>query len=359
MSKYQQTLIEIIEKIEIDRDFSVRHPDYPPLELDPDSISIFQQIAPELQTKYAIIQIQNYLYDLYFSHCLLSLNQIELTAAQPAQIKNNIVDGIDIDFYQKLQQSNTSKGYLDPHWQVIAITDDGELIVVKERLHLHINRQRHLPTDSQQVNIGDVVAIYLPNSLVGEDTYIIVGNCGTPGTGKLPNQDRSPSVDLYFNFTPDAAVSIAQQLTMALNQLDIPFQFAILHDPDLFHCYDAGTLWISQAGYLQAQTVIADIYRSHSSEFSNDIPLFTKQLAPGLGFAEVLTTDNFGMQRCKLLATGLFVARDLDLSSAEKLKIVCQEFTTAGIDWLQPYLNFSELDDYPSFLAKTNTIKSD
>jgi HopA1 effector protein family len=351
MSAYQQILTEIIEKIEIDRDFAVRHPDYPPLELEPDSISIFKQTAPELQTKYAIAQIQNYLYDLYFSHSLVSLNEIELATAQPAQIKNNIIDGIDIDFYQQLQQSNTSKGYLDPDWQVSSITKDEELIVVKEKLHLHINRHRHLATDSQQASIGDIVAIYLPNSLVGQDTYIIVGNCGTPGTGKLPHQDRSPSVDLYFNFTPDAAVSIAQQLTTKLNQLDIPFQFAILHDPNLFHAYDAGTLWISQAGYLQAQAVIADIYRAHSGEFSPDIPLFTKQLAPGLGFAELPATENFGMQRCKLLATGLFAIRDLDLSTADKFKIVCQEFTNSEVDWLQPHLNFSILDDYPSFFG--------
>jgi hypothetical protein len=351
MSTYQQILTEIVEKIEIDRNFAVRHPDYPPLELEPEAISIFEQTAPELQTKYAIAQIQNYLYDLYFSHSVSSLKEIELTAAQPAQLKNNIINGIDINFYQQLQRSNTSKGYLDPNWQLIAITDDDELIVVKEKLHLHIDRHRHLPIDSQQVEIGDVVAIYLPNSLVGEDTYIIVGNCGTPATAKLPNQDRLPSVDLYFNFTPDAAVSIAQQLTAALNQLDIPFQFAILHDPDLFHCYDAGTLWISQTGYLQVQTVLADIYQTHSDRFSADIPLFTKQLAPGLGFAEVPAVDNFGMQRCKLLATALFAIRDLDLSTTGKLRIVAQEFAAADVDWLQPHLNFSELDDYPSFFG--------
>ncbi|NJR32821.1 MAG: hypothetical protein HC778_08495 [Chamaesiphon sp. CSU_1_12] len=78
-----------------------------------------------------------------------------------------------------------------------------------------------------------------------------------------------------------------------------------------------------------------------------------------MGLAEVPPADTFGMQRCELLATSLFATMDRDLSVADKLQIVCQEFTTAGIDLLQPYLNPATLDCYPSFLAKTTTFKSD
>jgi HopA1 effector protein family len=355
MSVYQQALIEIITTIEIDNDFTVRHPDYPALELSPATIARFQSTPPELQSKYAIGQIQKYLYDIYFSHSLLSLKEIESRSQQLSQFKNNIIDGIDIDFYQQLERSNTSNGYLDPDWQIIAETDAGELIVVKDKLHLHIDRQKHLSAELQQVQIGDVVAIYLPHNLVGQDTYIAVGNSGTPAT----SDDLAPSVEVYFNFTPAAAISIVRQLTTELNQLDIPFQLAILHDPNLFYYYDAGTLWLFQTDYLRLQTVLSDIYHKHQSEFSPNVPLFTKQLAPGLGLAEVPTTDAFGMQRCELLATSLFATMDRELTIADKLQIVVREFTTAGIDWLQPYLNPSALDCYPSFLDKTNTIKSD
>jgi hypothetical protein len=338
MSTFQHILTEIIEKIEIDKNFAVRHPDYPPLELRPDIIAKFQQKSLDLQEKYLIIQVQNYLYDIYFSHSLWSLQEIAAKAEQSTQIKNNVVNGIDINFYQQLKQNNTSTGYIDSDWQIVAETDSGELIVLKDELHLHIERQKHLPIYLQQATIGDVVAIYLPHNLVSQDSYIMVGNFGTP--------DRSQSVEIYFNFTPDAAISIAQKLTHELNKLGIPFQFAILHNPALFYCYDAGTLWLPQAGYLAAQKVLAEIYQLHQAEFSDNIPLFSKQLAPGLGIAEVPTTpDPFGMQRCELLATGLVAAMEQDLV-ADKFNTVCQEFTTAGIDWLQPYLNPSGLDCY-------------
>jgi hypothetical protein len=344
---FHDTLTEIVEQIEIDLNFVVRHPDYPPLELQPDIIARFQRIPPQLQTKYLTIQVQNYLYDLYFSHSLVSLQDIEAAAQQPAQIKNNLINGIDIDFHHRLRQSNTSHGYIDPDWQIVAETDSGESIVVKDGLHLHIDRQQHLPTEFKQTAIGEIVPIYLPHNLVGRDTYIMVGNFG------MPNSPIS-SVELYFNFTPDAAVAIAQTLTRELNKLSIPFQFAIVHNPALFHCYDAGTLWLSQADYLAAQTVLAEIYQTHRVEFSPDVPLFTKQLAPGLGIAEVPTTPgSFGMQRCELLATGLLAAMAQGQTlAADKLNTIRQQFATAGIDELQTYLNPDALDCYSIYIIE-------
>jgi hypothetical protein len=321
MSNHQQILTEIVEKIEIDRDFTVSHPDYPPLQFSPELIERFRQMSSQLQEKYVIDRLQNYLYDIYFSHSLMSIQSIELAAQQPAQIANNTINGVDINFYRQLQQSNSGTGYLDPNWQIIDETEAGELIVIKDGLHLHINPQQHLPPHLKQASIGDIVPIYLPPNLVGKDTYIIVGNAGTP--------DRSPSVQLYFNFTPNAALSIARQLTSTLNKLGIPFQFAILHHPDLFYRYDAGTLWLSQAGYMAIQTVLAEIYQTYQAEFSPPVPLFTKQLAPGLSLAEVPDSPGtFGMQRCEILATALLAAIERNQTSpVDKLLAINQQLT--------------------------------
>jgi HopA1 effector protein family len=338
MSSYQKILTEIVEKIEIFPDLSVRHVDYPPLEFPVDSLERIQNIPPQLTAKYLNARVQNYLYDIYFSHSLMSLAEIEIAAQKISPTKNNTIDGIDIDFYQQLQQHNSSKGYLDPDWQIVAETDRGELIVVKDGLHLHIDRQYHLPPELKAATIADIVTIYLPPNLVDRDTYIIVGNAGSP--------DRDRSIQIYFNFTPDAAISIAQKLTWELNQLAIPFQFAILHNPELFYRYDAGTLWLSQAGYFATRMILAQIYRSHQAQFFSNIPIFSKQLAPGLGLVEVPTTSvTFGMQRCELIATGLLTAMAKSQTlAADKLHLVRQEFADANIDWRQPYLNSSASD---------------
>ncbi len=340
MLETDRLILDIIKQLEIDRDFRIQHRNYEPIELLPESIEQFRKISPELQKKYLIAQLTNYLYDIYFDRSAIDLNEINSITQEPISVKNNTIDGIDIAFHQLLQKSNTSKGYFDPDWQIIDKTDHDELIVVKNGLHLHINRPQHLAEDFHQSTIGDLVTIYLPNSLAGQDTYIIVGNHGIP--------DRINSVELYFNFTPDAAVSISAKLTHEFNQLGIPFQFAILHNPELFSRYDGGTLSIPQSSYLTIKSFLAQIYQAHQSSFSPNIPLFTKQLAPGIGLAEVPNTPgSFGMQRCELVATGLLMAIWQNQTSAtDKLCAIQQQFNDARVDMRWPHLNPGNLDIY-------------
>lgn len=346
---FHQILAEIVEKTQVDPNFIVYHADFPPLELRSDILDRLQRIPAQLQSKYLTMQVQNYLYHLYFTYSTRNLHESEIATQQSARIKNNLNDGVDIDFYQRLQQSNCSRGYLDPDWQVVAWTEAGEAIVVKDGLHLHINPQRHLPPDGERAEVGASVSIYLPPNLVDRDTYIIVGNAGTPVASAI--DPDHPVVQIYFNFTPDAAVAIAQTLSHQLNELGMPFQLAILHDPALFYRYDGATLWLSQVNYLATQNLLRDIYLASQTAFATSVPLFTKQLAPGLGLAEVPTTaSSFGMQRCELIAIGLVTALDRRLTSAtDKLQIVGEYYAKAGIDLHQPYLNPQTIDRYPIY----------
>jgi HopA1 effector protein family len=340
MLDLQQVLTEIIEKIAIlhwsgsanDPDFTISHPDYPPLVTNPETLGKLQQIAGELQQKYLVAQVQNYLHDIYFRHSQMSNRELDRTARQHRAVKNNMIDGIDIDFYPRLMQSNTSRGYFDPDWKIVAETVRGELVVFKNGLHVHIDPHQHLLPEADRT-VGAVVPIYLPPNLVGQDTYIAIGNAGVPD---------SESIEIYFNFTPDAAVEICRALTIELNQLKIPFQFAILHDPALFHRYDAGTLRLSQAHYQLVRPVLAEIYQAHQGAFAEPVPLFSKRLAPGLGLVETKAFEPFGLQRCHLVATGLVLATSRgQTTSAEKLDSIEREFRSAEISLEQPYLNLA------------------
>lgn len=339
---FHAQLKSLVNAVEIDRDFTIHHTDYLSLTISPDLRSRFQQLAPELQAKYIVDRLRNYLYDIYFDRSLLNPQALEVAERVTSSVKTQLIDGVDVDFYQRLQQSNTSQGYRDLNWQIIAETEDRELIVVKDGLHLHISRQRHLPPEFKQANIGETTSIYLPHNLVDRDTYISVGSYGSP--------QPSSSVQLYFNFTPDAAVQILQQLTGALNEPKVPFQFAILHDPALFYRCDCGTLWLDRANYLILQPLLAEIYQTYQTEFSLQVPIFTKMLAPGLSIAEVpVAGSSFGMQRCELIATGLFTACERGQTATDKLATVERVMTAAGVDLAQPYLNPAGSDRYHKF----------
>jgi hypothetical protein len=348
MSSFDHILTEIVAKISIDspqetlceRDFTITHPDYPPLITNPETIAKLQQLPINLQQKHLVAQVQNYLHDIYFSHSLRSTQELEISAQQPSTVKNNLIDGIDIDFYPRLQQSNTSSGYFDPGWEIIATTDRGELIVIKNGLQIHIDPHKHLAPGFARSVPGAIVPIYLPHNLIGRDTYIAIGNAGLPASSEL--------IQIYFNFTPDAAIAINRQLTSSLNKLGIPFQLAILHDPALFYRYDPATLELNQSDYRSVQPVLAKIYQAHQKLFATQIPLFSKQLAPGLGLVETPAADRFGQHRCQILAIGLVMATEQgQISAPEKLNTIQQQLEIAAIDLAQPYLNPLVIDNYP------------
>jgi hypothetical protein len=349
---FQQQFSDIVNDLEIATDLTISHPNYPPLSLDPDLSARYSQIPIELQHKFLTARVRNYLHDLYFTGSLLEISTLETTELTPPLAKNNLVNGVDLDFFRQLDRRNPSRGYLDPDWQIVAETEDRELVVLKDGLHLHIDLQFHVPPHLRQAKIGDLIPVYLPHNLVGIDTYIIVGDWGLPQPDPIQPGRSAPLIRVYFNISPDGAVAISEQLTNELNQLGIQFQFGILHNPNQFHRYDAATLYLSQASYFAAQTHLAALYRSYQADFSPTVPIFTKQLAPGLGIAEEpLTTDSFGIHRCELVAEGLVSAFYQGHSSAtDRLNWIATAWNNAQIDRAQPYLNPSATDCYEIYV---------
>ncbi len=353
MSMFQQQLIAIVNNIEIAPDLTISHPDYPPLPLDPDLSSRYSQVPIELQTKFLTTRVRNYLYDLYFTGSLLPISTLETTDRKVLPIKNNLVNGVDLDFFRRLDRSNTSRGYLDPDWQIVAETEDRELVVLKDGLHLHIDRQRHVPPNFHQATIDDLIPVFLPHNLVGIDTYIMVGNLGSPEPEPTDVEGSSPLLRVYFNVSPDGAVAIAEQLTNELNRLEIPFQLGVLHNPTEFYRYDAATLYLDRANYLSIQPYLVKLYRAYQSEFASTIPIFTKPLAPGLGIAEEpISTDSFGFHRCELVATGLVSAFfQGQTTTTDRLKSIETAWDNAQIDRSHPYLNPTATDCYELYVV--------
>jgi HopA1 effector protein family len=349
---FQQQFSAIVNDLEIATDLTISHPDYPPLSLDPDLSARYSQIPIELQTKFLTTRVRNYLHDLYFTGSLLPISTLETTELTPPLAKNNLVNGVDLDFFRQLDRNNPSRGYLDPDWRIVAETEDRELVVLKDGLHLHVDRQRYVPPYLHQATIGDKIPVYLPHNLVGIDTYIIVSNLGSPQPDPVHSDRSAPLIRLYFNISPAGAVTIAQQLTNELNQLGIQFQFGILHNPAQFHRYDATTLYLSQTSYLAAQPYLAALYRSHQAIFAPDVPIFTKQLAPGLSIAEEpLTTNPFGIHRCELVAEGLVSAFYQGQHSAtDRLNWIATAWDNAQIDRSHPYLNPNATDEYDLYV---------
>lgn len=347
------SLQDIANKVQLQPNFCIRHPDYKPLELPPEVVVRFQHLPLPLQNKYRTLQLQSFLYGIYYNGSLRKALAPEADSGELApqqDLENNTFQGVDLGFYERLHESNRGQGYFDPGWRVVKQEDDGTLAVMKDGLTLHLERQRHLPPEQQSAAIGDVVAIRLPPNRVQSGFYMAVSNANPQ------NRDRSDgdaqTVRIYFNLSPDGAVAVMGAITQQLNEIAIPFKFKALYNPSDYDRYDSAVLYFDKGEYEAVRQVLQVIYPENKAYFRPEVPLFTKFLAPGLALAEepdcrFATKESFGTHRCHIVANGLLEAQEKgDDSPEQRIESILQNFARLGIDVKHAYLNANSEDIY-------------
>jgi hypothetical protein len=348
-----EVLQDIAHKIEIKSDFSIHHPDYKPLELPSEAIERFQKMPNQMQQKYLSLQLRSFLYGIYYNGSMQSTLALDGEGnGLPLDLENNTVLGVDVGFYKRLHESNFGEGYFDSGWSVIKEESDASLAVTKGGLRLHIQRNKHLqPTEIAAV-VGDYVAIKMPKNRVQNGFYMAVGNAGFSHIEDVKIQPVT--VRIYINVTPEGAVAVMESLTQRLNKLAIPFSFKVLYNPKEYQRYDSGVLYFDKRDYEVVTKVLKTVYQEHQLHFKSEIPLFTKQLAPGLGLAEepdqkFAVQESFGMNRCQIVANGLLEAwYQGDESIEGRMQAIIEQFSSLGIDLERVYLNANSEDIYCS-----------
>ncbi|HEY9800741.1 MAG TPA: T3SS effector HopA1 family protein [Leptolyngbyaceae cyanobacterium] len=343
----QASLLDIVNQVQIHSHFCISHPSYKPLELPPEVVSRFQNLPLNIQSKFLNQRLSTFLYGIYYNASLkvvLANDSSENDLALNQNLENNTYLGVDVAFYNRLHESNTTEGYFSSGWQVIKQETDGALAVQQGGLTLHINPEKHLQPDVPTPSIGDVVAIKMPKNLVQNGFYMAVGNAGPYKSEDI--------VRVYFNLTPAGAVAIMGSLTTQLNHILIPFKFKALYNPKDYGRYDSAVLYFNKNNYQAVHSVLKKVYIEHQSDFKAEVPLFTKELASGLAIAEepkhkFAQKESFGTNRCQIIAKGLLEAwRKGDNSPSVRLAEIVQQFSLLKIELQRPYLNANSEDIY-------------
>lgn len=349
-----EVLNDISHNIEINADFRITHPDYKPLEIPEEAINRFRAVPLELQRKYLNLQLQQFLYGIYYNGSMLAALKIDnnsenLSLSQ--DLENNTFLGMDLKFYEQLHQSNCGKGYFDPDWQVMRQESDGSFAVTKGGLTLHINGDPYLANPSTSMSIGDRISLLMPRNLVQNGFYMAVGNAGL-NSYEGDRDTHDTTVRIYFHLSPEGAVAVMASLTEQLNAIDIPFSFKVLYNPSNYDRYDSGVLYFEKNFYSQVHNALRIIYAKNERHFRSEVPLFTKQLVSGLAVAEepdqkFTERESFGTNRCQIIADALLVTWDSgDNSPKNRLEAILQNFDRLGLELQQPYLNANSADIY-------------
>ncbi|WP_019501955.1 T3SS effector HopA1 family protein [Pseudanabaena sp. PCC 6802] len=358
-----EALNDIASNIEIGADFRIAHPNYKPLEIPEDTIQRFQSVPLELQHKYLSLQLQRFLYGIYYNASMRVAfrkdvdkddNTVNLSLHQ--DLENNTFLGMDLKFYHQLHESNCGKGYDDPGWQVLRQEKDGSLAVEKGGLTLHINDDRYLSEISAPFNpstsVGDRLSLRMPRNLVQNGFYMSVGNAGLSSRTGDRSGNLQDTARIYFHLSPEGAVAVMASLTQRLNAINLPFSFKVLYNPSNYDRYDSGVLYFEKSFYPQVREALQALYAETQIYFRPEIPLFTKQLAPGLAVAEepdlkFTEQESFGTNRCQIVANGLLKAWLAGKNLPEdRLEAIFASFFTLGIAIERPYLNANSEDIY-------------
>jgi len=346
----QISLRDIIHHVEIQSQYCIKHPNYKPLELPESSVSRFQNLSLDLQNKYLSQQLRSFLYGIYYNGSLkksLAYDAEISNLAVNQNLENNTFLGVDLAFYDRLHENNRGQGYWSSGWRVVKEEADGAVAVHRDGLTLYVERES-LQTS---VSLGDLIPIKLPKNLIQNGFYMAVADAGA--SQQYQSQDET-LVRVYFNVTPDGAVAVMDSLTTHLNAIPIPFTFKALYNPSDYGRYDAGVLYFNKSDYEQVRPVLEMIYAQYRSHFQNEVPLFTKPIAPGLAIAEEPNhrfneKESFGTHRCQIVANGLMEAwQQGNDTPAGRMAAILHNFSALNIELQRPYLNADSEDIYTS-----------
>ncbi len=249
-------------------------------------------------------------------------------------------------FVNQLSLANSSREYLNRGWQIISVMPTGHYIASKNGLTRILFAGEFISHGDFRgpLQEGAMISIFCPR----ESMTMHPGFYYVFGEALGDQQDDSGLLRFYWNIQAEGAVSLISLITERLNRFQLPFRFKIVNNPRGFDRSDTAILYVNQTYYRPVAELIAEVYQKVSHRLETDTPLFSKQLAPGLGLAEEPTTgESFGQQRCRILAEALWNIYDQHFKEDEtQLNEIRKQLELSGINPDLPYLNAGSTGEY-------------
>jgi hypothetical protein len=252
------------------------------------------------------------------------------------------------DFVASLSAANCGRGTWESGWTVTHTDEDGRVGVVKDDLTFWVGPEgvrtpdgAVRPGDACWVRIGKEIRALMPGF------YWAIGD-GDPDDTEAA---AGTLVRYYWHLKSDAAVHYMAEVTRRFNAARVPFRAKVLSAPDSYCRADAGVLYVEKRHHPAARHLVGGVLLAVRAGLREEVPLFTKRLAPGLGLAESAASGlSYGQGRCRLMAEALWAEFARGGRAFNALAgAVAQAFDRAGLDPRLPYLELGSDDTYDAF----------
>lgn len=242
------------------------------------------------------------------------------------------------DFVNRLSAANTGAGTWEPGWHIVCEADDGSVEVRKDDVsfwvspdELRTSKSGFVRGEFCRVRIGKELRQLVPGF------YVAIGD-GNPAAGD--DDSAAALVRVYWNLTADAAIDYVATTTRMFNDARIPFRTKVLSDPKGYLRADGGVLYVERRHFGRAEPIVERIREQIAAGLRDDVPMFARRLAAGLGFAEDPGDGrSFGQSRSDLTARAVvrcYAAGETE--AAARAAILGDEFRRVGLAPDRPWL---------------------
>lgn len=256
-------------------------------------------------------------------------------------------------FILQLSQANTGNGTWEKGWMLMGEEQGtGKMIVQKNNVRFFVEKEKVRREDESNYNTPCMVRT--EKEILDENSGFYYAFGDTDKTQVAGYADQTTR--FYWNLTPQGAIRFLHLLTTQLNERKIAFRAKVISDPLKYVRTYSGILYMDSSQLEKALTTIEYVYQNTKSFMNPEVPLFVKQIYPGLGFAEDPVNGlSFGISRSKLIAETLYDCFQQGINEQERIEdTLFDSFIEAGFSPSHPYAQEAKITYYEILLNKLN-----
>jgi hypothetical protein len=250
------------------------------------------------------------------------------------------------DLTAELSAANAGQPRWDTGWQIARMEASGQVIAQKAGKTRSLWPGEFLTFDGPGVppRPGSHISVYFPH----ESRTMQPGFYFAFSEAESEPADETRLTRFYWNLREDGAVPLTNWLTQTLNRFQVPFRYKCLTVSGQFERLDAAVLYVSKRFFRISTELVAGGLEKLNAFLRPETPLFTRELAPGLAFAEDPGNgESFGMNRCRILSEAIWSAASKGLArEEERMQEVLRYFGQYGLSFERIHLNAQSADFY-------------
>jgi hypothetical protein len=260
---------------------------------------------------------------------------------------------IDFGLLEAMSLANTTRERWEHGWTIARIQQHGQILAQKGSVQRNLWPGQFVSKDgpASMPRQGAEISVFYARESRSLQTGFYYA------FGEVPEDDASAFglVRLYWNISFEGAPRLVGLLTSRLNRFHVPFRLKAATARSQFNRTDVAVVYLAKRFFHIVAELMLDVHPEIEDALGDDVPLFSKRLAKGLGVAEDPGTgESFGQSRCRRLAESVWNCYQ---RGEKRPQARWEEFRRLlkerGIDPRHPHLNAGSLDWYelPSEVA--------